>query len=187
MKSIESETHGTRIENHELVAAAFFAYFDLLRATPPQEWAFKEISSLSSTAFRFKEKSPATSTAMGLSLQMSRPYPRAQLLSGPYLTTEWNSAMIEYTINFLKVEKCRIMISAQEELGGRNYERKEEWYGTEYTIEPLSEKLLKGIKLEMYGELKLPEPNSFIPKNLEIQNKLQVDQVSPLSSFLSFL
>lgn len=35
------------------------------------------------------------------------------------------------------------MIASQGEIEGKTYENKEEWYGTEYTIVPLADSLLK--------------------------------------------
>lgn len=131
------------LEHHEDVAAAVFRYFDLLKATPPQEWAFDEVNMLSQIAFKFKEKSPPTTTAMSLSLHMSKPYPREILLSAPWLASKWDEGIVKAATQLLDVNECRIMLASQEPIEGREYERKEQWYGTEYTIVPLSEKLLK--------------------------------------------
>lgn len=96
-----------------------------------------------------------------------------------------------------------MMIASKDELEGKKYDLKEQWYGTEYTIVPLSDKLLKVRFLvalrfgsvanliqssqstdtkEDYSDLALPKPNSFIPTNLEIQNKIEVTEVRPLTS-----
>lgn len=166
-------------EHREDVAAAIFAYFEILKSSPPQEWAFKEVNQLSQIAFKFKEKSPATSTAMYLSLQMAKPYPRELLLSAPYLTSLWDQEIIDYATRHLTVEQCRMMIAAKEELKGEKYEMKEKWYGTEFTILPISERLMKAEKDgNDYSDLALPGPNTFIPTNLEIQNKVEVTEVS---------
>lgn len=130
-------------DHHEDVSAAVFKYFDLLKSSPLQEWAFKEVNMLSEIAFRFKEKSPPTSTAMNLSLQMSRPYPRELLLSAPWLTSNFDEEVMKDAAKCLSVDECRIMIASQTPLEGRTYAEKEQWYGTEYTIEPLSDRLLK--------------------------------------------
>lgn len=98
---------------------------------------------LSEIAFRFKEKSPPTTTAMHLSLQMSKPFPRELLLSAPWLTSSWNEEIINDATKHLTVDECRIMIASQQGLEGKDYNMTEKWYGTEYTIEPLSDRLLK--------------------------------------------
>lgn len=124
------------------MSSVIFAYIDLLKSTPPAEWAFLEVAALSTLAFRFKEKLPPTSTAMHQSLTMSKPFPRGQLLSAPWLSTEWNPKIVDDLIQSLGPEKCRIMVASQEEIEGRTYDLKEQWYGTEHTIAPMSEKVL---------------------------------------------
>jgi insulysin len=187
-------------DNHEAVTSAIFAYISLLKSSPPQEWAFREVSSLSSLGFRFKEKSPPTSTAMSLSLQMSKPYPRDVLLSAPWLSSEWNPAVLQEIMGYLDPKQCRIMISSQAPIEGKTYGEKEKWYGTEYTIVPTSEKILNVSSCAMrdeevtdeimqgtvdagvdYSELALPKPNSFIPANLEIKNRVDTTEVRTAS------
>lgn len=189
------------VDHHEDVSSVIFAYIDLLRTTPPSEWAFKEVAALSTLAFRYKEKSPPTTTAMHLSLTMSRPYPREKLLSAPYLSSEWNPRIINDLVSErLKPEQCRILLAAKDELEGRTYESREKWYGTEYTIVPMSEKLLQvsgpeGAQMLSlrradfcfaraqpktaadFPGLALPKPNEFVPTDLEIKNKVEVAEV----------
>lgn len=174
------------LEHRDDVAAAIFKYFEVLKVSPPQEWAFNEVNQLSQMAFKFKEKSPATTTAMHLSLQMAKPYPRELLLSAPYLTSLYDQDIIDYATRHLNVEQCRMMIASKTELEGKTYDLKEKWYGTEYTIVPISEKLLKPTGEQAdYSDLALPKPNSFIPTNLEIQNKVEVTEVCQRLPFTS--
>ncbi|ORY56460.1 Metalloenzyme, LuxS/M16 peptidase-like protein [Leucosporidium creatinivorum] len=164
------------LDNHEDVCSVLFAYIDLLRTTPPSEWAFKEVAALSSLAFRYKEKSPPTTTSMHLALTMSRPFPREKLLSAPWKSTEWNPRIIrELVEERMRPEECRIMIASQEPVEGRTYELKEKWYGTEYTIVPISEKLLERKPASDFPGLALPKPNEFVPTDLEIKNKVEVE------------
>ncbi|SGY41131.1 BQ5605_C003g02474 [Microbotryum silenes-dioicae] len=171
------------LQHHEDVSAVIFAYFDLLRSHPPSEWAFDEVAQLSKLAFRFKEKGSPTNTAMGLALSMSKPFPREKLLSAPWLSTEWNPEIVVDLIGKLKPENCRILVAANEPIGDRVYDQKERWYGTEYTIEPMSDKLLKHASAETYPELHMPKPNAFVPKDIEIKNKTEVEKPAkrPLS------
>ncbi|SCV66942.1 BQ2448_5588 [Microbotryum intermedium] len=171
------------LQHHEDVSAVIFAYFDLLRSHPPSEWAFDEVAQLSKLAFRFKEKGSPTNTAMGLALSMSKPFPREKLLSAPWLSTEWNPEIVVDLIGKLKPENCRILVAANEPIGDRVYDQKERWYGTEYTIEAMSDKLLKYASAESFPELHMPKPNAFVPKDIEIKNKTEVGKPAkrPLS------
>lgn len=128
-------------EHYEDVTSVIFAYIDLLRSSPPSEWAFKEVAQLADLAFQFKEKSPPTGTVMSTSLSMSKPYPRDLLLSAPYKSTEWNPRVVKELLDRMTQDQCRITVASQNEIGGRTYDQKEKWYGTEYTIEPFSDNL----------------------------------------------
>ena len=64
-------------------------------------------------------------------------------MSAPYLTSRWDQDIVDFATKQLDVEKCRMMIASKDELEGKKYDLKERWYGTEYTIVPISDKLLK--------------------------------------------
>ncbi|GAA5970032.1 hypothetical protein JCM11641_000241 [Rhodosporidiobolus odoratus] len=165
------------LDNYEHVCSAIFAYISLLRSHPPAEWAFLEVSALSKLAFRFKEKSPPISTAMRLSMNMSKPYPRDLLLSAPWICTEWYPAMVNQLLDLMRPQNCRIFLEAQNEIGGRVYGDKEKWYGTEYTIEKMSDEILSSGSA-VYPELALPAPNNLVPENFDIKppGKIEVDE-----------
>lgn len=75
-------------------------------------------------------------------MSMSKPYPRDKLLSAPWLCTEWHPQQVDELVQLMKPENCRLFVVSQKEVGGRSYGEKEKWYGTEYTIEKTSDKIL---------------------------------------------
>lgn len=112
---------------------------------------------------------------MHLALTMSRPFPREKLLSAPWKSTEWNPRIIRELIEErMRPEECRIMIASQEPVEGRTYELKEKWYGTEYTIVPLSEKLLE---VSLFPPSRLPSAAGLTSVNLSHHS------ASPLPTF----
>lgn len=154
--------------NYEKVVSSIFKYIHLLKTSPVQEWAFKEVQQLCELAFRFKEKSPPSSYASALSSQMQMPFPREWVLSGPYLTREFDQELVRSTMDWLSPEKCRVFIAAQQMPDGtKTWDQKEKWYGTEYKLSPISEQLLN-FKPTDFEDLALPKPNSFIPSNFEV-------------------
>lgn len=132
---------------------------------------------------------------------LSRPYPRDKVLSAPWVCTEWYPAKTRELLELLRPENCRLFLAAQNEVGGRTYEQREQWYGTEYTIEKMHDKILQvravsrfdapGALLTLWSrtrlqsgksaadhpELHLPRPNELVPQNLEIKNKAEVPEV----------
>ena len=130
------------IANYEKVAQTIFSYIQLLRSTPPQEWAFKEISMLSEMSFKFSEKSKPDHYVTRLSEYLHKPYPRQNLLSAPYIMKLFDKDQIIKTLSMLDVEHCRVTVASQSPLPGFTYDKKEQWYGTEYTLAPLPKVLL---------------------------------------------
>ncbi|GAA5990267.1 hypothetical protein JCM5350_000445 [Sporobolomyces pararoseus] len=160
------------LDNYEEIAQIVFAYIKLLSTNPPGESTFKEISQLSQLGFRFKESSSPSNTTSMLSMSMSKPYPREKLLSAPWLCTEWHPQQVEELVKLLKPENSRLFVVSQQEVGGRVYGEKEKWYGTEYCIEKTSSKILNSeLTAKDFPGLALPEPNQFVPEDLEIKNK----------------
>lgn len=162
------------LDHYEEVAGAVFKYIELLKQCPPEEWAFLEVRRLNDIAFRFKEKSPPTMVSMSLSLEMSKPLPRENLLSAPYITKTFNKSLIETCINGLSPERCRVMVATQKGLPGITYDQKEKWYGTEYSIQPMSAKMMNRQEASI-PELFLPKPNEFIPTDLAVHDKKPVE------------
>lgn len=166
-------------ENYDAVALTVFKYINLLKTTPPQEWAFKEVSMLSEIAFKYQEKFPPMSYVTAMASWLQKPYPRDQVLSAPVIASEFNRDQIAGSIAKLDVSNCRVLVGSQTPVDGLTYSEKEKWYGTQYRIQPLRDALLKDIESkEELEDLKLPPPNSFVPSNLDIIDQKQVKEVS---------
>jgi insulysin len=158
------------LANYQDVVASIFRYIDLLRASDFPEWAFREVQQLCELAFRFKEKAPPSSYASALSSQMQLPFPREWVLSGPYLTRDFNVELIRETAACLRPENCRIAIAAQTLPNGtKEWDARERWYGTEYALSPLPSRLLSASQpVAGQEDLALPAPNSFIPSDFAV-------------------
>ncbi|PWN23331.1 hypothetical protein BCV69DRAFT_280939 [Microstroma glucosiphilum] len=157
------------LKNYENVVLAVFRYLDLLKQSSIPQWTYNEVSSLCDLAFRFSEKIPPSSYASGLSTQMQNPYPREWVLSGPYLTRNFDVDLIKKTLSYLSPERCRVTVAAQEcPDGTQAWDRKEKWYGTEYKLSPLPSKLLEQPSGAEFEDLALPGPNNFIPQTFDL-------------------
>jgi insulysin len=98
---------------------------------------------LSELGFRFMESPVPSNYVTSLSGSMHKPYPREWLLSAPYLYREFDPSLITKSLEFLRPDNVRMMIASKTELPGRKYESKETWYGTEYTVIPMTAEMLK--------------------------------------------
>lgn len=106
-------------------------------------------------------------------------YPLEEVLSAPYLISEWRPDLIKNLLLCINPDYTRIVIV------GKKIENicnsTEFWYGTKYHTEKISSSTLKEWKNSgLNNNLELPEPNPFIPTNfdvLDIENDMQKNPV----------
>ncbi|UZJ57142.1 hypothetical protein CBS101457_006462 [Exobasidium rhododendri] len=179
--SVDLTSEGLR--NYDKVVGAIFRYVELLKGSQIPEWSFKEVQQLCDLAFRFKEKSPPSSYTSGLSSQMQLPYPREWVLSGPYLTREYDPKQIREVADCLSAQNCRVAVAAQSMPDGtKEWDQKETWYGTEYKLTPIPSQLLKvegSRNVDEYEGMFLPKPNTFIPSTFDVTGAPAKGQEKP--------
>lgn len=160
------------LDNHEKVVEAVFKYIHLLRSSNLEQWTHDEVAQLSELMFRFKEKIDPADYASSTATQMQMPYPREWILSGGWLTRDFDRELITQTLDHLTPQNCRVVVMAKTlPDGSTSWESKEKWYGTEYSIKPLPQQLLTQTPAD-FEDLHLPRPNSFIPVNFDFKGPL---------------
>uniref|UniRef100_A0A8D3CM20 Insulin-degrading enzyme n=1 Tax=Scophthalmus maximus TaxID=52904 RepID=A0A8D3CM20_SCOMX len=125
-----------------------FQYIQKLRTEGPQEWVFEECKDLNKVAFRFKDKERPrgyTSKVAGL----LHYYPLEEVLAAEYLLEDFRPDLIEMVLDKLRPEHVRVAVVSKSFEG--QTDKTEEWYGTQYKQEAISEETIK-----------------FIPTNFEI-------------------
>ncbi|EOD51237.1 putative a-pheromone processing metallopeptidase ste23 protein [Neofusicoccum parvum UCRNP2] len=168
------------LKNYKEVIKTIFQYISMLKEHEPKEWIFDEMKRMSEVDFRFRQKSPASSTASSLSGIMQKPYQRDHLLSGPALIRKFNPDAIKAGLACLRPDNFRMTIVSQEVPG--EWDQREKWYGTEYKYNKIPQDFLTEIKgaakstaAARPAELHLPHKNEFIPTRLEVERK-EVDE-----------
>ncbi|XP_014877260.1 insulin-degrading enzyme isoform X2 [Poecilia latipinna] len=143
-----------------------FQYIQKLRTEGPQEWVFDECKDLSKVAFRFKDKERPrgyTSKVAGL----LHYYPLEEVLAAEYLLEDFRPDLIEMVLDKLRPENVRVAVVSKSFEG--QTDRTEEWYGTQYKQEAISEESIQNwANADLNGKFKLPMRNEFIPTNFEI-------------------
>ncbi|PWZ00255.1 hypothetical protein BCV70DRAFT_206508 [Testicularia cyperi] len=176
--SIDLTQEGLR--NHEKVLESVFKYIHLLRSSKLEEWTHDEVAQLSELMFRFKEKIDPADYASSTATQMQMPYPREWILSGGWLTREFDRPLIKQTLEHLTPQNCRVTVMAKTMPDGSSeWDSKEKWYGTEYSIRPLPQQLLALTEAPAktnFEDLHLPKPNSFIPTEFNFKGPLAESQ-----------
>ncbi|KAG0039010.1 Insulinase (Peptidase M16) [Podila clonocystis] len=170
------------LARYEDVVLVVFQYIKMIRQQGLQTYIWDEISSLSSIAFRFKEKSPASNYVTSLVRIMQRGYAPQWVISGAELIREYNPGLIQESMDELAVDRWHCTVVTQDEalVPGGAFTCKERWYGTEYHVAPVSASLLDRLRnLSLNADLHLPGPNDYIPRNFDT-HKLPV--VTPLKA-----
>uniref|UniRef100_A0AAZ3RRR4 Insulin-degrading enzyme n=1 Tax=Oncorhynchus tshawytscha TaxID=74940 RepID=A0AAZ3RRR4_ONCTS len=143
-----------------------FQYIQKLRMKGPQEWVFQECKDLNTVAFRFKDKERPrgyTSKVSGL----LHYYPLEEILAAEYLLEDFRPDLIEMVLDKLRPEYVRVAVVSKSFEG--QTDKTEEWYGTHYKQEPISEEVIKKWgNADLNGKFKLPMKNEFIPTSFEI-------------------
>lgn len=176
------------IDNYETVLVTIFKYLSLLRASHLEKYHYDEIRMLSDIKFKFAEKDPAGSYVSDIASTMNKPFMPEHVLSGGTRVWDWDEAMVRELVDSFRPEKSCVAILAKEFKDDVGWKR-ETWYGTEYRVRKMDEKLLKEVGQVPLGnghmsnschaqtqapndipELFLPAPNAFIPTNLHVEN-----------------
>ncbi|XP_076104390.1 insulin-degrading enzyme-like isoform X1 [Mytilus galloprovincialis] len=152
-----------------------YQYFNMLKREGPKQWIFDECKDLSAMTFRFKGKEkPRNYTTQVAGL--IHKYSLSEVLSGPYLMSEFQPDLITMVLDKLQPDRMRIFVVSKKFEDKTNI--KEKWYGTDYSVEDIQES-----KIQMWSKcgenenLTLPEKNDFIPTDFELVTR-EVDPAS---------
>ncbi|GAA5908366.1 hypothetical protein JCM6882_007915 [Rhodosporidiobolus microsporus] len=170
----------TGLKHYKSVLSIFFSYVDLLKTTPPQQWAWEEMQQLGRIAWRWKEKGQPQSAVRNLASQLGEAlYPLEKQLVGPWYAEKWDAQVVKDALDRLTVDNCRVFVGSKEPLEGRGFWKKtEKYYGTEYDTYPLDLAQLKA-PLSPPANLALPDRNIFIPSKLELVTKEAAKEPAP--------
>ena len=151
------------------ITEVIFAYINMLRSEGPQEWIYNENLEVASNNFRFLSKSKPQGYACSLAERMQN-YEPVDVLSGPYLTKEYDPDLVKDIMGYLRPENMILSVTGKKFKG--KTELVEKWYGTEYNDSKLDESLLKRwAEIEFpRTELHLPEKNDLVATDFELRS-----------------
>lgn len=112
----------------------------MLRTGGPKRWIFEEYLNLSEMQFRFKDKETALLLVSSVVHSMQL-YPMEEVLTAPYLISDWRPDLIQNLMDDLVPEKCRIVVVGQKVEPICN--EIEYWYGTKYRSESISDDVIE--------------------------------------------
>jgi insulysin len=170
----------TGLDNWKHIVVSVFQYLQYLHVQGPQKWIWEELANIAEVNFRFKQKSDASTTVSKLSNSLYKftedgDIPPQFVLSSSIPQTYDELAILDYG-KFLSPDNFTVTLVSQS-LNG--LDKKEKWYGTEYSYDTIPADLMTDIKnAQMISQLHFPNPNLFIPRDF---NVLQTKSKSPLT------
>lgn len=112
----------------------------MLQTEGPKKWIFEEYLNLSEMQFRFKDKETALLLVSSVVHSMQL-YPMEEVLTAPYLISDWRPDLIQNLMDDLVAEKCRIVVVGQKVES--ICDETEYWYGTKYKSEPIGDAVVE--------------------------------------------
>ncbi|XP_015116960.1 insulin-degrading enzyme isoform X2 [Diachasma alloeum] len=149
------------------IISLMFQYINMLKTEGPVRWIFEECRQIAQMDFDFKEKS-SPRTYVNQTVQALQKYPMEEVLSAPYLPTEWRPDLITLITDHLVPQKIRIHVV------GKAFEpiatESELWYGTKFKKEKIPDSVItRWSSPGLHQDLKFPSKNEFIPTAFEIK------------------
>lgn len=126
-------------EHVDDIIELIFQYLNMIKEKGPQKRIFEEYCNLSEMQFRFKDKEVPISLVTGVVHGMQL-YPLEEVLSAPYLISEWRPDLIKELLQNFTPECTRVIIVGQKIEPICN--QSEFWYGTKFHSEKISSDVL---------------------------------------------
>lgn len=153
----------------EVITLCFEAISNLKESNIPI-YLFQEMQSMSKLNYQYQSQANAfdfvRDHAMNLLDEDISSYPKKTILA-----TNYSSDCVLEILKNLDYGKCQFYLIANPQKTNIELDRKEKWTQAEYTIKELSGDLKNTLaKRSTNTNIKLPQPNGFIPTNLQIVN-----------------
>ncbi len=136
-------------------------------------YLFEEIQTMAKLNYQFQSRDDAFHTIMHIASDI----PYEDLSTFPEKTlipTQYDPAFVQSFVDTLKSENCLYFVLADPKKTGVPTDTKEKWMHAEYAIKPITSSHLIGWnRVEPIPILQLPQPNPYLPKNLELISSAQ--------------
>lgn len=162
------------LARHEEILPLVFDYIGKVRQKGISEQRFREMQNLAQIDFRFREQGSPLNEAMRLSRYL-KDFPPEDLLRAPWLMERFAPEQYQEILDRLTPENLLVFVLAPEP--GLENPNRTPWYDAAWGLQPLDTEALSGRSLpELSSQLRLPEPNPFVPENLEMVAGATMDQ-----------
>ncbi|VDI06959.1 insulysin [Mytilus galloprovincialis] len=152
----------------------------MLKREGPQQWIFDEFKDLSAMTFRFKGKEKPRNYTTQITSRVIHKYSLSEVLSGPYLMSEFQPDLITMVLDKLQPDRMRhVSIFAN---SGSIAEIKGHYvFWLKFLVEVVfDEKMIMWSKCGENENLTLPEKNDFIPTDFELVTRKKLASLPEL-------
>ncbi|XP_053623263.1 insulin-degrading enzyme [Plodia interpunctella] len=157
------------VEHIDDIITLVFQYIAMLRKEGPQRWVWEEQKDLMAMEFRFKDAQDPRNLVTG-HVHLLQEFPMEDVLSAYYIMTEWRPDLIEELLALLTPENVRVGVVAK--CFEKICTQTEQWYGTKYLLEDIeTSKIKEWQSVTLCPQLRLPQPNEFIPSRLQLETE----------------
>ena len=157
------------IVKRQQVLEVFYQWLQLTTQKGIAAWRYGELAELQHSAFRFLEKTSASSYVQALSVALHT-YPPEEVLRGHFLNDDFDVAVIKKYASYLRPDNALVSWVAPELAPGDNVSQ---WYGAPYKI--IASKMSSGresaLSASLVAELSLPKANVFLPTRFPLSGK----------------
>ncbi len=148
-----------------------FAWLELVKSRGIASWRYRELTNLGEIAFSFAEKKDPVTYVRQLSSSLHE-LPPAEVLRSPSSFYDFDAAVIEAFADYLTADNALItLVSPDVEA-----DTETRLYNAPYRVEAVSANQLDAWQYPSTTDLRLPEPNPYIPDQLV----LNTGESSPL-------
>ncbi|PVZ66288.1 insulinase family protein [Pelagibaculum spongiae] len=152
------------LENIDAITETVFGYLHLIHSRGIRESIFQEQTKLSDLSFQFQSKGSPSGTASGLAAAMQNT-PAKYLLKQGYRFETFSPALINNYLERMTPQNLRQVVVAK----GLETDQSEQWYGTKFSMKPLSNSYLKQLEQARPDQaLDIAKANPFVPENLKV-------------------
>lgn len=154
------------LAHYEEVLVTIFQYLDIVKAEEPHQWIYEELKDISEMNFRFRQKTSPSATVSSLAKDLQKSYIPDDFILSKRVLRRFDPSLIKQFGASLTVDHLRITLVSQ----SVETDKTEKWYGTEYSVEDLSQKFINKLSSPLSNSaLSFPKPNEFIPTNFEVE------------------
>lgn len=169
---IEADLTEEGVKSVDTVIQKIFEALSVLKKEEIPHYLFDDVQQIGKIKYRYKNREDLfemlMKDAMKLPYENLATYPVQSLI-----VQKFDPVLIKEFVHFLTPKNARFFLAAPSELTGVEPTITEKWLGVRYGVKPISVKTLEEWKnAAPVQDISLPLPNSFIPKNLTVLNKI---------------